>query len=65
MPLRDGGAATRHGIASEAAMKYFILGALASGLLLYGMSILYGVTGSLDLGQIAAYLRKAPPRTWC
>lgn len=45
-----------NGVASEAAMKYFILGALASGLLLYGMSILYGVTGSLDLGQIAAYL---------
>ncbi|MGH8595720.1 MAG: proton-conducting transporter membrane subunit, partial [Gammaproteobacteria bacterium] len=35
--------------ASEAAMKYFILGALASGMLLYGMSILYGVAGTLDL----------------
>ena len=44
------------GVASEAAMKYFVLGALASGLLLYGMSILYGVTGSLDIGDIAAYL---------
>ncbi|MEW6445140.1 MAG: NADH-quinone oxidoreductase subunit NuoN [Pseudomonadota bacterium] len=38
--------------ASEAAMKYFVLGALASGLLLYGMSMLYGVTGSLDLAAI-------------
>ena len=43
-------------VASEAAMKFFILGALSSGLLLYGMSILYGVTGSLDLGEISAYL---------
>jgi NADH-quinone oxidoreductase subunit N len=39
-------------MASEAAMKYFVLGALASGLLLYGMSMLYGATGSLDLAQI-------------
>jgi NADH-quinone oxidoreductase subunit N len=37
---------------TEAAMKYFILGALASGFLLYGMSMLYGVTGSLDLIEI-------------
>ncbi len=37
---------------SEAAMKYFVLGALASGMLLYGMSMLYGVTGSLDLAEI-------------
>ncbi|MGE0385468.1 MAG: NADH-quinone oxidoreductase subunit NuoN [Gammaproteobacteria bacterium] len=36
-------------VASEAAMKYFVLGAIASGMLLYGMSMLYGVTGSLDL----------------
>lgn len=43
-------------IASEAAMKYFILGAIASGMLLYGMSILYGVTGTLDLGLINARL---------
>ncbi|MFO1493227.1 MAG: NADH-quinone oxidoreductase subunit NuoN [Lysobacterales bacterium] len=40
-------------VAAESAMKYFVLGALASGLLLYGMSILYGVTGSLDLTTIA------------
>ena len=39
--------------ATEAAMKYFVLGALASGLLLYGMSMLYGATGSLELASIA------------
>ncbi|MBN9428033.1 MAG: NADH-quinone oxidoreductase subunit NuoN [Burkholderiales bacterium] len=39
---------------SEAAMKYFVLGALASGFLLYGMSMIYGGAGSLDLSQIAA-----------
>lgn len=39
--------------ASEAAMKYFILGALASGMLLYGMSMLYGSSGSLDLAEIS------------
>ena len=41
---------------SEAAMKYFVLGALASGMLLYGMSIIYGLTGTLDLGLIALTL---------
>jgi NADH-quinone oxidoreductase subunit N len=40
------------GISSEAAMKYFVLGALASGLLLYGMSMIYGATGTLDLAAI-------------
>jgi NADH-quinone oxidoreductase subunit N len=40
------------GVASEAAMKYFVLGALASGLLLYGMSMIYGATGTLDLAAI-------------
>ena len=40
--------------ASEAAMKYFVLGALASGMLLYGMSMLYGATGSLDIAEIAS-----------
>jgi NADH-quinone oxidoreductase subunit N len=39
--------------ASEAAMKYFVLGALASGMLLYGMSMLYGETATLDLGVLA------------
>ena len=42
--------------ASEAAMKYFVLGALASGMLLYGISILYGVTGTLELGTLAQQL---------
>lgn len=40
-------------IAAEAAMKYFILGAMASAMLLYGMSMLYGVTGTLDLGDMS------------
>lgn len=44
------------GVASESAMKYFILGAIASGILLYGMSILYGITGTLDLGQLAVFI---------
>ncbi|WP_460733107.1 NADH-quinone oxidoreductase subunit NuoN [Lysobacter tyrosinilyticus] len=39
-------------IASEAAIKYFVLGSLASGLILYGMSLIYGATGSLDLATI-------------
>jgi NADH-quinone oxidoreductase subunit N len=39
--------------ATEAAMKYFILGALASGLLLYGMSMLYGATGTLDVALVS------------
>lgn len=39
-------------IAIEAAMKYFALGAIASGFLLYGMSMLYGATGSLDIGEV-------------
>jgi len=42
-------------VAVEAALKYFVLGAIASGLLLYGMSMIYGITGSLDIGQIAAF----------
>ena len=42
-----------HSISSEAAIKYFVLGALASGFLLYGMSMLYGGTGTLDLALIA------------
>ena len=39
--------------ATEAAMKYFVLGALASGMLLYGMSMLYGATGTLEITQLA------------
>ncbi len=38
--------------ATEAAMKYFVLGALASGMLLYGMSMIYGMTGSLNISDI-------------
>ncbi|GGZ58535.1 NADH-quinone oxidoreductase subunit N [Lysobacter xinjiangensis] len=40
-------------LSSESAIKYFVLGSLASGLLLYGMSLVYGATGSLDLARIA------------
>ena len=39
------------GIAAESAIKYFVLGSMASGTLLYGMSIIYGVTGSLELAE--------------
>jgi NADH-quinone oxidoreductase subunit N len=39
-------------VATEAAMKYFVLSAMASGFLLYGMSMLYGATGSLDIGTV-------------
>jgi NADH-quinone oxidoreductase subunit N len=42
-----------HAISTEAAMKYFVLGALASGFMLYGMSMIYGATGSLVMSQIA------------
>ena len=41
-------------VGSEAAMKYFVLGSLASGLLLFGMSLVYGATGSLDLAAISS-----------
>jgi NADH-quinone oxidoreductase subunit N len=41
-----------HTQASEAAMKYFVLGAMASGFLLYGMSMMYGATGSLELSAV-------------
>jgi NADH-quinone oxidoreductase subunit N len=41
-----------HAEATEAAMKYFVLGALASGFLLYGLSMMYGATGSLDHGKV-------------
>src|SRR2546427_1340175 len=44
---RDSAAST------EAAMKYFVLGALASGLLLYGMSMIYGATGTLEITEVA------------
>ena len=41
-----------HATSTEAAMKYFVLGALASGFLLYGLSMLYGATGSLDVTEV-------------
>jgi NADH-quinone oxidoreductase subunit N len=53
-------------LSSEAAIKYFVLGALASGLLLYGMSMIYGATGTLDLAGIHAVAGAAaegPQRT--
>jgi NADH-quinone oxidoreductase subunit N len=43
--------------ASESAMKYFVLGAMASGLLLYGISIFYGITGTIDLNQLSDVVR--------
>ena len=44
-------------VSTEAAMKYFVLGALSSGMLLYGMSMLYGATGTLQLDEIAAVIK--------
>jgi NADH-quinone oxidoreductase subunit N len=41
-----------HTVSTEAAMKYFVLGAMASGFLLYGLSMMYGATGSLDIGTV-------------
>ncbi len=41
-----------HGDATEAAMKYFVLSALSSGFLLYGLSMMYGATGTLELGEV-------------
>jgi len=46
--------------ATEAAMKYFVLGALASGMLLYGMSMIYGMTGSLNIADINNALMSGP-----
>ncbi len=48
------------GVAAESAMKYFVLGAIGSGALLYGMSMIYGMTGTLDLQQIAGQLHDPP-----
>lgn len=49
-------------IACEAAMKFFVLGALASGMLLYGMSMLYGTTGTLDLAEIHSFVAQHSDR---
>ncbi len=46
---------------NEAAMKYFLLGAFSSGVLLYGMSLLYGITGSTNIGEIGGSLAKLMP----
>jgi len=48
-------------LGSEAAMKYFVLGSMASGILLYGMSMIYGATGSLDLVQVSAAVKTLDP----
>lgn len=50
-----------HADATEAAMKYFVLGALASGFLLYGLSMMYGATGTLDIGGVLEVLRSGRP----
>jgi len=47
------------GIAAESAIKYFVLGSMASGALLYGMSIVYGVTGNLQLASIATVVHSS------
>ena len=55
-------------LSTEAAMKYFVLGALSSGLLLYGMSMIYGATGTLNIYEVAGYtsrmVRSAHERTF-
>lgn len=47
---------------TEAAMKYFVVGAIASGMLLYGMSMLYGATRTLDIATIAQTITTIPPQ---
>jgi len=47
---------------AEAGLKYFILGALASGILLFGMSLIYGFTGTIDFARISASLAGVPPK---
>ena len=49
------------GIAAESAMKYFVLGAIASGTLLYGFSVVYGMTGTLQLDELAVAIREVGP----
>lgn len=48
-------------LAVEAAMKYFVMGAMASGLLLYGISLIYGVTGSINIKEISQLLLETTP----
>jgi NADH-quinone oxidoreductase subunit N len=49
-----------HPVATEAAMKYFVLGALASGFLLYGLSMMYGATGSLEIPKVFEQIANNP-----
>ena len=49
------------GVAAESAMKYFVLGAIASGTMLYGFSIIYGLTGTLQLDELAVAVREVGP----
>ena len=53
-----------HAPATEAAMKYFVLGALASGFLLYGMSMMYGATGSLEIAEVLSRIAKGDVNHW-
>lgn len=53
-----------HAPSSEAALKYFVLGALASGVLLYGISIIYGATGSLQLLDILQRAHEGNANAW-
>ena len=46
--------------ATEAALKYFVLGAVASGMLLYGISLIYGMSGHLELGELKRYFNAQP-----
>jgi NADH-quinone oxidoreductase subunit N len=48
------------GPSSEAAMKYFLMGAFATGFLLYGIALIYGATGSTNLSSVSAYLLETP-----
>jgi NADH-quinone oxidoreductase subunit N len=50
--------------ATEAAMKYFVLGALASGFLLYGLSMMYGATGSLEISEVFKAIGTGQINTW-
>ncbi|MCE4555970.1 NADH-quinone oxidoreductase subunit NuoN [Pelomonas cellulosilytica] len=50
-----------HAVSTEAAMKYFVLGALASGFLLYGLSMMYGATGSLSIPEVFKVISQGIP----
>ena len=53
-----------HEVSTEAAMKYFVLGALASGFMLYGMSMIYGATGSIDISDIGDAIMSGQPKQY-